>query len=132
MRALMTFAVTAALLLAACAQGPAKLTVTMDEWSIKLSQSSVPSGSVAFSLQNAGKEEHELVILKTDIAPDKLALRASDPTKVEEPGAVGEIEEVAPGTSKEATFDLQPGNYVLICNEATHYQAGMRIAFVVR
>jgi uncharacterized cupredoxin-like copper-binding protein len=25
-----------------------------------------------------------------------------------------------------------PGNYVLICNEESHYQAGMHLAFVVK
>ncbi len=132
MRALVSIAIIAALLLVACAQGPAKVAVTMDEWSIKLSQGEVPAGKVTFVLRNAGKVDHELVVLKTDIAPDKLALRANNPKKAEEPGNVGEIEDVAPGASKEATFDLTPGKYVILCNEEDHYKAGMRVSFVVK
>ena len=121
-------------LLAACGQAGSagKITVTMDEWSIKLSETSAPAGDVSFVLKNNGKVTHELAILKTDLAPDRLAYRANDPSKAEEPGNVGEIEDVAPGASKEGTFKLTPGKYVLVCNEPEHYKAGMRIALVVK
>lgn len=132
MRALASIAVIAALLLVSCAQGPAKVTVTMEEWSIKLSQTDVPAGPVTFGVKNTGTQEHELVLLKTDIAPDKLPDRATDPTKADEPGNVGEIEDISSGSFKEATFDLTPGKYVLICNVASHYKSGMRVSFVVK
>ena len=52
---------------------------------------------------------------------------------------IGEIEEFAPGTQAADTFDLTPGNYVLICNIAemengeleSHYQLGMRAQLMV-
>lgn len=137
MKRLFTLITLAMLILSACAQGtaqsgPAKVTVTMEEWSVKLSQSTVPAGPVTFVLKNNGKLTHELAILKTDLAHDKIPLRPTDAKKVQEPGNVGEIEDVDAGTSKEATFDLTPGNYVLICNEEVHYQAGMHVSFVVK
>ncbi len=132
MRILATVTAAAALLLVACAQGPTRVTVNMEEWAIKLSQASAPAGDVTFVLRNQGKEEHELVILKTDTPDEKLAFRPADPNRAEEPGAIGEIEDVSSGKFKEATFTLAPGRYVLICNEPGHYKAGMHVAFIVR
>ena len=137
MKRLLRLAAIAMLVLSACAQtgsapsGPAKVTVTMSEWSVKLSQPSVLAGQVTFVLKNDGKITHELAILQTDLPYDKIPVRANDAKKVQEPGMVGEIEGVDAGNTKEATFDLKPGNYVLICNEEEHYKAGMYLAFVV-
>lgn len=126
----------AMLLASACGQagaqsGPSKITVTMDEWTVKLSQTSIPAGKVTFALKNSGKLMHELVILKTDLAPDKIPTRPEDATKVQELGSVGEIADVEAGKTKEDAFDLTPGNYVLICNEESHYGSGMHIPFTV-
>jgi len=52
---------------------------------------------------------------------------------------IGEIEEFAVGDTETATFDLEAGNYVFICNLVeeeeggleSHYQEGMRVAFMV-
>ena len=127
----------AMLLASACGQagaqsGLAKITVTMDEWNVKLSQPSVSAGQVTFALKNTGKLAHELAILKTDLAHDKIPVRPTDATKVQEPGMIGEIEGVDPGQTKEGIFDLTPGTYVIICNEKEHYQAGMHVAFTVK
>lgn len=132
MKALVAILTLAIVLLASCGQGSTKVTATMEEWKIQLSQTTVPAGDVTFSVQNKGKEEHELVLLKTDLAPDKLTPRKTDPAKAEEPGSIGEIEDIAAGTTKDATFRLTPGNYVLICNYAAHYANGMWIALTVR
>lgn len=137
MRKILSILAISMLALSACGQagaqpGPAKLTVTMDEWNVKLSQSSVPAGQVTFVLKNTGKLVHELAILKTDLAHDKIPVRPTDATKVEESGMIGEIEGVDSGQTKEEIFDLTPGTYVLICNEEAHYQAGMHIAFTVK
>ncbi len=138
MKRLLLFATIATLVLGACAQtggapsGPAKVTVTMSEWSVTPSQTSVQAGQVTFAVKNNGRVTHELAILKTDLSHDKIPVRAENAKKVQEPGIAGEIEDVGAGTTKEATFDLKPGNYVLICNEEEHYQAGMHIAFVVK
>ena len=39
--------------------------------------------------------------------------------------SLGETEEMQPGASKTLTLDLKPGTYLLICNVAGHYAAGM-------
>ena len=43
-----------------------------------------------------------------------------------EKGAKGEIEDIAPGTTKSLTLTLQKGHYALVCNLPGHYKAGMR------
>jgi uncharacterized cupredoxin-like copper-binding protein len=73
--------------------------------------------------------EHELVVIRTSKSASKLPLsgnRASDK------GSVGEIEDVAAGKSKKASFNLKKGHYVLLCNIAGHYKAGMRADFTVK
>lgn len=109
-----------------------KVTLTLSDFAIKASQTSVRAGQITFVVKNVGKVEHEVAILKTELPAGQLPPRDNNPAKAQEPGNVGEIEDIAPGTSKEATFDLAPGNYVLICNVEGHYASGMHIAFTVR
>ncbi len=105
----------------------------LGEYYIKLDRDSVPAGKVTFTVTNAGKMEHELIILKTDLAVDKLPAEKDDATRVDEDkvGNSGEVEEIGPGKTKTGDFDLTAGRYVLICNKAGHYLAGQRIAFRV-
>ena len=75
-----------------------------------------------------GKLTHELVVLKTNLAPAKLPVKGS---KAVEVGRVGKIS-VRAGRSAGLTLTLKAGKYVLICNVAGHYRAGQRIGFVVK
>ncbi len=118
------------------ASGPEETTVRvlMNEWSMVPSVASVPAGEVTFEVVNQGALEHELVVLKTDLALDALTLRASG-DKVDEDASgtnMGEIEEIAAGETKIGTFTLTPGQYALVCNTAGHYTAGMVVAFEVK
>jgi uncharacterized cupredoxin-like copper-binding protein len=138
-------AMLAALLLAvsACSAGGGTVPVTLQEWSVQPAQPSVSAGKVTFDAKNAGPDDpHELVVIKTDLAPDQLPTDADG--KVDEEGAgidfIGEIEEFDPGQSESATFDLKPGKYVFICNiletepngdKEAHYKLGMRAPFTV-
>ena len=105
----------------------------LSEWTVSPDVTTVAAGSVSFTASNAGRTDHELVVLKTDRAPDKLV---SDSARVDEAASgtvVGEIEEgLAVGGSRTASFDLQPGKYVLFCNLLGHYDAGMSVALTVR
>jgi hypothetical protein len=119
------------------AGGATRVDVTLQEWAVVPNVTTAPVGDVTFKATNLGPDDaHELVVVKTDLAPDAL------PTKpdgaVDEAGAgitvIGEIEEFAVGSSAEATFKLDPGSYVLFCNIVdaegdAHYGKGMRIGF---
>jgi uncharacterized cupredoxin-like copper-binding protein len=104
------------------------VSVHMEEFSLKPQPSSTPAGKVTFKATNDGKVAHELVVLQTDKAPGALPVAKA---KADEAGDLGEAEDIAAGTSKSVTLALKPGHYVLICNLAGHYQAGMRTAFTV-
>lgn len=117
----------------------ATVNVSLIEWSVVPDTTSVAAGSVTFTATNDGAENHELVVIRTDLAPDALPV-VEGKVDEEQVDVIGEIEEFAPGQTESATFDLEPGNYVLICNITevgengeieSHYQLGMRTAFEV-
>ncbi len=112
--------------------GGATVQVDLTDFSIAPDVSSVAAGSVTFVAENVGPSEHELVVLKTDIAPDALPVEGGaveeEASGIEE---IGEIEEFEAGGEESATFDLASGSYVLICNIAGHYEKGMAVAFQV-
>jgi uncharacterized cupredoxin-like copper-binding protein len=114
--------------------------VNVQEWSINPSVNSVKAGSITFNVQNIGpKEEHEFVVLKTDLAFDQLPRLADG--AVDESAAVltspGEIEGMGAGEHKSGTLDLLPGKYLFICNLIdqgegqvhVHFREGMHTAF---
>jgi uncharacterized cupredoxin-like copper-binding protein len=91
-----------------------------------VSPASVPAGKVTFVVKNTGTIEHEMVVLKTDTAFDKLAIDADG--KVSEDTSIGEVAEFAAGTTQSVTLDVTAGQYALVCNIAKHYGMGMRVA----
>jgi uncharacterized cupredoxin-like copper-binding protein len=106
------------------------ITASMKEFAIDLTAASATSGAVKFQIVNKGALPHEFKAIKTDVAADKLAL---DGTKVDQ----GKYEvaqktgDLAAGETKDVTFELSSGRYVLICNIEGHYVAGMHTAFTV-
>jgi uncharacterized cupredoxin-like copper-binding protein len=139
MRTLKTLALVlaAALSVVACGQpataAPVKnVAVTLSDQAIQLSEASIASGRVAFTVANKGSLVHNLVLLKTDIPQDKIPADSKDSSKVQENGSVAAAGQLAIGESKTFTRDLDPGNYVLVCNEPGHYLMGMHIAFTVK
>ena len=107
------------------------------------SKTSVPAGDVTFVVKNSGTVDHELVVLKTDLAAGKLPVNdAGDPpakvtsgaNKVDEANNVGETGDpnLKPGASRTFTVkNMVAGKYVLVCNLALHYTKGMHQAFTV-
>jgi uncharacterized cupredoxin-like copper-binding protein len=136
MKTLIATAAVSVLLLAACgtAGGTSATTVstTLSDSKIVIDQASVPSGKVTFQVKNSGTMVHEMVMLKTNLAQDKIPANPAEPGKMSEDGSLGETGDVNVGETKAFSLDLQPGNYVLICNETGHYLLGMHIAFVVK
>ncbi len=93
---------------------------------------SPPAGEVTFEVHNQGTITHEFVVIKTDLAEGELPL---DGDTVDENGTgvdiVDEIEGIDPDGSQVLTVTLDPGNYLLICNIATHYSQGMHASMQV-
>lgn len=102
-----------------------------DDMRLTLDRYSVPAGRVIFLVTNAGAIAHELVVLRTDLAADKLLPNPDVAGKVEEQLHMGETGDVAGGRFNGLELLLGPGSYVIICNELGHYAGGMRVAFTV-
>jgi uncharacterized cupredoxin-like copper-binding protein len=116
--------------------GPVETVVSAElgEFYIKLDRASVPAGQVTFAVSNKGMMLHEMIIIKTDLAANKLPLgREGDPTRVNEDKVTvsGEVADIDPARTKTGTFDLKPGRYLLICNQPGHFASGQWIVFQV-
>lgn len=126
--------------------GLTQIDVTLKEWSVGPEKASTAAGEIKFEVKNQGPQhKHELVIVKTDLAPNALPTKADG--SVDESGAgltaIGEIDEIPTGDEGEKEFNLTAGKYVLFCNivetEAmpdmagikAHYKLGMFAAFTV-
>jgi uncharacterized cupredoxin-like copper-binding protein len=117
--------------------------VKIGEFYVHATPASTPAGTVKFHITNEGPEDvHELVVLKTDIAPADLPLNADGDADEEADGvtAMGEVEDLAVDASEDLELDLAAGKYVLICNIAQaepdagmehHYPLGMYAGFTV-
>ena len=118
-----------------------RVNVTMADYSLTTALKSVKAGEVRFYAKNTGKVVHELVIVQSDAKITELPVYSDKdkPAEGHAPGDVdeakitseGEVEDIDPGATKDATFVLAAGKYVLICNLASHYGLGMRVAFTV-
>ena len=120
--------------------GAAQVTVDLSEWAVSPDTNTVRAGEVYFLANNIGPDDpHELVIIRTDLAPGALPVNEGVVPE-DQVDFIGEIEQFTPGTSASGVFDLEPGNYVLLCNIAeieegeleSHYELGMRTSFTVR
>jgi hypothetical protein len=89
----------------------------------------VPSPEVCASPLGTGLL---VLVVGTPLAPQQLPVEADgsriDETKLE---GVTELGDIDPGGSGTLTMSLQPGHYVLFCNEPGHFTAGMRAELTV-
>ncbi len=114
-----------------------KITVTLKEWEFVPTAASAPAGMITLEVVNQGKEVHELVLFKTDLAPEEMPV--DEEGAVDERGAglelIDEVEDVKPGETKSFMVDLAPGNYVMACNVVEngerHFMNKMYKAFTV-
>ncbi len=104
------------------------VTVRLKEFKVIPAPVSAKRGAVVFSVRNAGKVAHELVVLKTKVAPGKLRVKRGRAILV---GRVGRVGPVKPQASRKLMLTLAAGKYVLLCNLPGHYQAGQRVGFAV-
>ena len=99
---------------------------------VTLSTDHVKPGVILFKVKNISTDEdHELLLVMAD-SPDALPM-AADGARVEEDKLKGlkELGDVHPGKTRSTTVPLKAGKYVLFCNEAGHFKAGMFATFTV-
>jgi uncharacterized cupredoxin-like copper-binding protein len=110
------------------ASASGEVTVKATEFAFSPMDITAKAGKLKITMNNDGDAPHELVILKTDEAADKLEVSNG---RVKEDDSVGEIAEIDGGKTASHTFDLKPGKYVIVCNVPGHYMKGMRGTLVV-
>ncbi len=86
---------------------PAPVSAKLSEWTIQLSQTSVPAGQVAFTVTNGGSIPHAF--------------------EVEGQGTEKETPLIQPGASATLTLTLEPGTYEIYCpvGDNSHKKLGM-------
>ncbi|MFL6225305.1 MAG: sulfocyanin-like copper-binding protein [Actinomycetes bacterium] len=112
----------------------APVNVLLDDFTLRRDVAVVPAGTVRFRILNEGPTTHELSVIRTDRAPDKLPLQRDGLTINEDaPGMhfVNEAEGIEIGDRRTLALRLAAGNYVLYCNMEGHYLGGMHAALTV-
>ena len=115
----------------AAAGGATTVTATMKDLTLAVDKNSGKAGEFTFKADNKGALAHELAVLKTDEAADKIPQK--DAKADESTGKlIGRTAEIAAGKAESKTVKLEAGKYVLLCNVPAHYAAGMAVAFTVQ
>jgi uncharacterized cupredoxin-like copper-binding protein len=109
--------------------------VLLEDFKVRRDAAVVPAGTVRLRILNQGPTSHELIVVRTDRAPDKLPLQSDGLTANEDAPGIDLLEE-AEGLDiddrRTMVLDLAAGNYVLYCNLEGHYLGGMNAALTVR
>lgn len=109
--------------------------VLLKDFEVQQEATVVPAGTVSFRIRNQGPTTHEVIFVRTELAPDKLTLQGDGLTVDEEARGIKFIEEVEGldiDDRQTLVLDLTPGHYVLYCNLEGHYLGGMYEALTVR
>jgi len=101
--------------------------------SIRIDQTSIKTGPVKFEVTNWSRSVvHEMLIVSVDNPNTPLPYDYAQARVPEDQVKVlGEVPELQPSASKDLEVTLEPGAYLLICNVAGHYAAGMVTAITV-
>ena len=107
------------------------VTATLKEWAIEVRAPATKAGTVVFNVRNEGKVPHDLVVIRTDLAPGALPTASGliEETKL---SIVGRTEQLTPGDGKRLSVDLAAGKYVLVCNVIGHYNSGQFAALTIQ
>jgi hypothetical protein len=113
-------------------------TMTLRDFAFDLPDQ-VPAGRLTYKVVNDGPQPHELNILKLTPGStvDDVRAWAANPTTPPPFEAVGGMNGLGPGADGYMTVDLEPGEYVAICNIPdpasgwAHSRLGMIRAFTV-
>lgn len=100
--------------------------VVVSEWIVQPKPNEVKAGQVKIFVDNAGSDEHELVVYRGNKVDLPLKSDGSVDEDAAEANIVGEIGEIKPGETKSKTFDLKlAGEYTIFCNVVHEPGMGM-------
>ena len=111
--------------LALAQSGVRDLKITESEWGIAGVPTTLKAGTkLRITVTNKGGVQHELV-LENGNCVKQCAVKLG--------GHNAELENLAPGTSKSAVWQItKPGTYTFTCRKPGHWKAGMRMTFTVK
>jgi len=112
--------------------GGETLAIDMGEFFYKPDAVEAKAGQVTIDASNIGSAPHELVLAKTNDAPDQLPTSSDGSVDEAALDVPGEVEEVEGGAEGTVSLDLQPGKYVMFCNLPGHYSGGMYGSLTVK
>lgn len=118
-----------------------KVTIDLNEWSIKVDPATIQKGTLEFTINNDGQKSHELEILQTNIPPDKLPTKSdgSVDTGAADIKVAHTVDAIDGGDKTSRTFAMDAGTYVLISNlvdddngqKTAQYARGMYTSFTI-
>ena len=116
--------------------------VALSEWEVVADPTEVGAGRVHFAIENQGAEVHEMVVVAAtavgDLPVDERGVL--DEGQLDPGQLVGEVEGFPSQSTCDGTFDLEPADYLLLCNIVeeeddgtveSHLAEGMITAFRV-
>lgn len=100
---------------------------------VKADQQSVKAGPVTFMVSNDSKNlVHEMLVVSVADPQTPLPYDSKDDRVVESKiKDLGEASDLQPGEKKTLSLTLNPGKYILMCNQPAHYKAGMETTLTV-
>jgi uncharacterized cupredoxin-like copper-binding protein len=118
------------------AAGSGDVAVTLSQWAVTPTATTVSAGSVTFTVKNDGTIPHEFVVLQTETPAGDFPIESfeGESDRIDEDTAgtnVGETGDMDADSTKPLTIDLEPGHYALVCNLPAHYGQGMHTDFTV-
>jgi hypothetical protein len=117
------------------AQPPERLAITASEFKFDTGgTNSVGAGLVSIVLDNVGKRPHQVQLLRLNegVAFNQLRGALRDERKLLSLVSIsGGAAPISPGGTQEATVNLEPGSYTLICFVEGHHLKGMVQPFEV-
>lgn len=92
---------------AAGGQSPTRIEIVATDHRFDPPAATAAAGPIVFSVRNAGAVEHEFEIFKGDRVVD-------------------EVEDIAPGITRELKVTLDAGSYAYVCKLLDHEEKGMK------
>ncbi len=106
---------------------PGAHVVSLSEWKVSVT-SSLSAQKLTFQVANAGSQQHELLVFKSDLDPSRYPAESSGAIQEDGPGIskISDGDNLDPGKSQARTVDLtKPGKYLFVCNLPGHFKLGM-------
>ena len=116
------------------AAAAAVVPITLTDFRVQVAARTISPGTVNLHIVNGGLVAHELLVIKSDLAPSAYPMKDGD---IDEEGAgitmTSDGENIDPGAHQTRSVDLsEPGTYLFVCNLPNHFKAGMYSVVTVK